>query len=469
MIDIVKNELYKIFHKKGIYIVLVITVLFSILTNFIYSKNFLIDFLEDDTFMNETILKDLEDEKQTQTDEYVSTKVSLETVKYAQNFKRDSWQYYVLKNGSIYDENIYDFLETIISHEVGLTKDEEAYEKALAEKENLLNRLENMTWQDYAQEEKNYYEKQTKKDNEIVAQLEALELRIKYDIPYADNSFNDDLRDYRDARVVELSYEGMDEKLLKDDQRNELKEAVKMVETTKYRLSNSIEEAPIGSNNTVFNNFYNEYFIMIIVMIVLISGSIVSDEFSKGTIKMLLVKPHSRTKILMGKFIATLLMVLFAIASCLMIQFVVGGFFFGFNSLAIPNVIYNYNTGLVKEMSVYAYFSYNTIAVLPQFILIATIGFALSTMTMSTSLSNTLTIIGIFGSDFINSLATSFDLNILKFFLTLNWDFTPYLFGGSSLYKGITLPFSIFVCLFYFVMILFLTIVVFQNRDVKNI
>ena len=44
LINLIKNELYKIFHKKGIYIVLLITLLFTLLTNIIYNSNFLEEF-----------------------------------------------------------------------------------------------------------------------------------------------------------------------------------------------------------------------------------------------------------------------------------------------------------------------------------------------------------------------------------------------------------------------------------------
>ena len=79
--------------------------------------------------------------------------------------------------------------------------------------------------------------------------------------------------------------------------------------------------------------------LFIIITIVLIAGAIVSDEFNKGTIKLLLVRPFNRAKILLAKFITVLITVLFVMILTVILQFIVGGIFFGFESLSIPAVV----------------------------------------------------------------------------------------------------------------------------------
>ena len=79
-------------------------------------------------------------------------------------------------------------------------------------------------------------------------------------------------------------------------------------------------------------------------MIIMVAGTIVSEEFNKGTIKLLLVKPYSRYKILLSKFLTILIMIVFSILVVIGMELLVGGILFGFDSLSIPVVEYNFNT-----------------------------------------------------------------------------------------------------------------------------
>ena len=312
----------------------------------------------------------------------------------------------------------------------------------------------------------------TEIENEIYlyqARLETLNLRQKYDIKYGFDEFNDYLEIFQSNRSTQLSYDKTDKDGLKQEDKTILAEATKEVELSKYKIENHIEEVPYGSNYYILSEFYTEYFTMTLVIIVLVSGCIVSEEFSKGTIKLLLVKPYTRTKILLSKYITVLIMILFAIISTFIMQMIIGGIFFGYDSLSIPYVVYNLTTNAIETTSILKYFLLSTVAILPQLLLIGTIAFALSTITTSTSLANTLTIIGVFGSDVINAIAQGFEIEWLKFYPTLNWDFSCYLFGGNSPYKGVTLPLSITVCTIFFIATLIVTFLVFKKKNIKNV
>ena len=90
----------------------------------------------------------------------------------------------------------------------------------------------------------------------------------------------------------------------------------------------------------------------------MISGSIVSDEFSKGTIKLLLVRPYNRLKILSAKFITCLCMLICFIIFISVCQLLVGGIVQGFNCLNVPAVVYNIlcktsNVFITYDISIY--------------------------------------------------------------------------------------------------------------------
>jgi len=479
LINLIKNELYKIFHKKGIYVVLIITALYTLLTNFIYNSDFIENAnLEDSLEIEIQFATTLEEENETDSEEYLNSKIYIATYKYAKSFGEDSWQSYILIENEDYYSRVYDIISRITKYELNQTNnidDYNSYESAKKEKEALTQELKNIDWKEFLNKElieANQNLVNAKSENEkylYQARIDTLNLRLKYDIKYGYDEFNEYLMTYQRNHSTELSYQNVDEKTLKQDQINNKKEAIKESELAKYKIENHIEQIPYGSNHYIFTDFYTEYFIMILILIVLISGSIVSDEFSKGTIKLLLVKPYSRIKILMSKYITVLLMVLFSIVVTFLLQMIIGGLFFGYDSLSIPYIVYNLSTNSIEAVPVLKYFLLLTISILPQLILLATLGFTLSTIFTSTSIANTLTIVGAFGSDIINALAQSFEIEPLKFFVTLNWDWSVYLFGGISPYKGVTFPFSVIICLIYLIIMLVVTTIVFKKKNIKNV
>lgn len=478
MINLIRNELYKIFHKKGIYVVLIITILFSLLTNYIYSTNFVSSDSSDDNYeIEDDYVKSMEASGETEDESYLLSKCYVEVYKYAKTFGDDSWQRVVLMTDTEYNDRISNIYSRIIRYELKQSTDKKGYENALKEKEELTEELNNITSEEFLNNKIVTTEAKLKsiseEDIDLIsiykAELETLEMRRNYNIAYAFDDMNDNLRNYEANRQIELSFKEKNEETLKQDEKSLLESAQEEVAISKVKIEKNIEEVEMGSNHQILLNYYNEYFIMILVIIVLVSGSIVSEEFNKGTIKLLLVKPFSRTKILFSKYITSLIMVLFAIIAPFIIQMIIGGIFFGYDSLKIPTLIYNYSDKIVETVNVFKYLSLNTLAILPEFILIATLAFALSTIFTSTSLANVITIIGVFGSDIINLIAESYEIDILKYFITLNWDLTPFLFGGSSPYKGITLPFSIMICIIYLLIMLIVTTIVFKKRNIKNI
>ena len=337
MINLIRNELYKIFHKKGIYISLLVVTAFVFLTNFIYN----LDLLNGDTvasfnsYVDTTYLEELEEAGDTKSDEYISAKATSLTSEYFNNFEKDSWQRYAFNvyNGSNYYNELSDINYRIVY-----------YEKAKKEKESFEEKLKKMSWQDYVKEEKEELEESLKNNQDtayLTSQIEGIDLRLKYNVDFSNNNRNQYINTYVANRSYILGQEGNDK--LDDDAKEELERSEAENKEIIYRFENNIKDYSSNSNNGIIENFYNEYFLMILIIIIIVSGSIVSEEFSKGTIKLLLVKPYSRTKILLSKYITSLLMIVFAIVFILLAQLIIGGIFFGYDTLTIPKIVYNFS------------------------------------------------------------------------------------------------------------------------------
>ena len=213
----------------------------------------------------------------------------------------------------------------------------------------------------------------------------------------------------------------------------------------------------------------NQYSLFIIVIVVMIAGTIVSEEFNKGTIKLLLIKPYSRKKILLAKFLTTLIIIVFTIVTILVMQLIVGGIMFGFDSLSIPIVEYNFNTNAIQEINVFAYLGLQILTQLPIIILLGTLAFALSTIFNNSALAITISLLGFMSASIINQIAITFNVQILKYFVTMNWDLSQYLFGALPMMPNMTMLSSIVICIIYFLIMMIVAFIVFKKKNIKNI
>lgn len=168
-------------------------------------------------------------------------------------------------------------------------------------------------------------------------------IRVEKDIKYGSDYMNEALESYRMHAKNVINYENQEQEL-KYEEKQELSKSFKKMETSKYVLQTG-QDIENGTNlGGILKSFYSEYGLFIIVMIIMVAGTIVSEEFNKGTIKLLLVKPYSRYKILLSKFLTILIMIVFSILVVIGMELLVGGILFGFGSLSIPVVEYNFNT-----------------------------------------------------------------------------------------------------------------------------
>lgn len=75
--------------------------------------------------------------------------------------------------------------------------------------------------------------------------------------------------------------------------------------------------------------------IIIIIACVFFASGMIAGESSQGTLKMLAIRPYSRNKILLGKFIACIEFLLLLLFISTLATFIVGGCMFGFGSAEV--------------------------------------------------------------------------------------------------------------------------------------
>lgn len=291
-------------------------------------------------------------------------------------------------------------------------------------------------------------------------------MRIDKNIPYGNNFLND-------AIDVRINTVGMDRNLNEPNMSYQDKVSKqKMIEESeiaKYILETKQDVEKQASLRGILLNVFDEYSIFIIIFIIMIAGGIVSSEFEKGTVKMLLVKPYKRGKILLAKYIVSLLMILFIFVITVVFQVIVGGVVFGFDSLSIPAVVYNFNTNSVVTYNMFEYVLIIAVNKLPIYVLLTTLAFALSSIFANTVIAVVLPILGNVASAVINQLASMYSIRQLAVFPTLNWDFTQFLFGRLPAYEFTSWGFAVCVCVVYWVIMVSVAWIAFRKREIKNV
>ena len=299
--------------------------------------------------------------------------------------------------------------------------------------------------------------------------IECLNIQLDKNISYSDELM-DDLNQYNTAKQTLLLFTNMDinDEKFSEEAREQYYTAREDAFKLEYSLNNGIPSSK-ASLSVILENFYSEFLLFIVIFVFMVAGPIVSQEFSKGTIKLLLIKPYSRIKILLSKYIVTLSSIFIAIIVMLLLELLFGGIFFGFSSLSNKVVVYSNISDSVSYMSIFKYFVLMSIARLPQFIILATLTFAMSTITNNTATSMITGFVAYVGTNILAVLLSGLDKVWVKFFVALNWDFTDYVFNCKPEISGINFEFSLFICIIHFIILIIPTFIVFKHKDIKNI
>ena len=487
MSNLIKNELTKIFKKKTIYITMLLIFLMIVFINcmnkysnsstysaYMYSESY-IESLKDE-------LSNLNPEKPSDVTLYINLKSEIDLSNLMEKYKDSDWKL------SIINDRISPYITEINTYTYGADKSEEQARKATEEMENIIAKLDENDWKYFANEdlqnanstieELNNQKAQTQ-DTEIIKGLnneienakvekEIAEYRLKKNIPYGVDYLNIALTRYQTSSETLISYD-LENKELDFEEQKEYNNALTTKEESRYIIETGTDINKSDSLKGSLQYFYSQYGVFIIVVIIMIAGTIVSEEFNKGTIKLLLVKPYTRNQILLSKFLTVLIISAFVIVSTILMQILVGGILFGFESLFEPVVVYNLSTNVIQEINIFAYLGIQTLTQLPIIILLATLAFAISTIFSNSALAITVSLLGYMGASIINQLAMAYNLTFMKYFVTMNWDLSQYLFGGLPYMEGMNLITSIIICVVYLLIMLIPTFIIFKKRNIKNI
>ncbi|WP_375199957.1 ABC transporter permease [Bacillus sp. RS11] len=269
------------------------------------------------------------------------------------------------------------------------------------------------------------------------------------------DAVNDNWRVQLEQKNVQLRQEAS-----KSDALNiEIKQAEKHIVLNQYYLDKDI---PPSTNAWTFAVSLVRNIIFAVSLIsIIIAGEIVAAEFVSGTIKLLLTRSASRTKIYISKYVAAILFGLMLSVAGILTSIFLGGFIFGFDGLA-DSYFYVKNQA-VEEVPMLQALLVGYVLNIPFLLIVITLAFMISAAFRSTTFS---IVISLFVSltGFIIAIAMD-GWSWTKYFVFSHTDLTPYIYGNPSV-DGVTLGFSLVFIGIHLAVMYLVSYPIFVKRDV---
>jgi ABC-2 type transport system permease protein len=205
---------------------------------------------------------------------------------------------------------------------------------------------------------------------------------------------------------------------------------------------------------------------LVTLFVVVVGSANVAAEFSDGTIKQLLIRPHQRWRILLSKYIAVIIYALLLVLTLIVSGYIIGLLLFGsgdFNMKMFEITLEGRKVAIVGTQ-----FLLKMLYFIPSLLIIMTIAFMLSTLFKSQALAVGIGIFVLFFSSTLGGiiLMLADKYTWAKFLIFPHLDLTVYALQDRIL-ENITLPVSLSILAVYYAIFMMLTFFFFQKRDIS--
>lgn len=229
-----------------------------------------------------------------------------------------------------------------------------------------------------------------------------------------------------------------------------------------YQLENNI--APM--NSTMWGPVTNltDFVLLITLFVVIIAGDSLAGEFSTGTIKLLLIRPASRLKIMLSKYYALIIFGVFLLVVLFITSFLVNGLMYGFSGWS--QSYYSVNAdGVIQHESTLLHLWKEYLLGAVSTVMYVTFAFMISAVFRSSAMAIGISIFSMYAGMLVTQLFQQYSWS--KYSIFANMDLSQYL-SGEPFRPEMTMGFSVGVLIAYFVLFCALSWAVFTKRDVAS-
>lgn len=457
MNKLIINELAKIFKRKSFYFIfiLILLIIFSI-TFFRSMKNdeeesVLLE--EKNGIESELSNYDVEYLDEEDLEEYLQCQTKLDIINLRLEFGENSWQSNVIVD--------YDIFSTL-RYNINLSSYKKSKDVNSEKQYNeLLILLRDDDWKAFARYEIDLLEKE-----ENQTEIDKLNYRLEKDISFETSYQDDALREYFSNKELMKNLEKQ-ENLTYDEKRQyqELKE------------STAIDQYVIDTKEDVKNKegirleiveFFDNYKILFLLLIIGISSIIIVDEFKTGNIKNILIMPQKRWKIYIAKIITCFILsaILYIIIG--IIHFLVSLLIYGIEDLNIPYALYIPSKSKIITFNIILLYLYNFFINLPLLIINILFLGLIGVVFNEYIETEIFTLIFLAFTTFLSSKLELLGRGFQCVSIFNNLDFIELLLGKLPQYEYMSLEHSLIVFVVYCFIFLGAGIAVFNKKDIEN-
>ncbi len=323
----------------------------------------------------------------------------------------------------------------------------------------------------------------------IRAEYETLEYRLENNIVPGDGSWQDNAISFSEYKQDQLGF-ATSNKYTEEDFNNDIYSVRTFGTYEKYLedkeaeiagLEREIEIAHMsldagkpdmqfvegGARSSVYNVFSST--ILVSIFAVLIGAFAIATEFQTGTVRLLMIRPRTRGKVMFSRFTAGLLLVYLLYFSLFAISIISNGFISGFGDYMFPN----YTAG--GEVNFFVALLSDFLISSVGLVFIYTLAFALSVFTRNVAASMIISTICVLGSYVLLNLLAGLPLmQFLSFTPIPYFSMQDYVLGSylldSLVGKGmlINAGTGIVTLLVSSLVLIIPTYIVFKKRDITN-
>ncbi len=269
-----------------------------------------------------------------------------------------------------------------------------------------------------------------KYDNKIMCDTNDWKHNTIEDIKGSINVKNEELLSedqFKQRFTDEINRQGYTYEKYQKDRDSRIAEAQEDLALDWYSLENDIPQVQfIKDARSSLNDTYLIYVTIAILLCIIIGGGIVSSEYSTGTVRLLMIRPVSRWKILLSKLISVFIIGYGAMILAFIINIISSGAAHGFGTLATP--VLAIKDGVIVQQSFILSLIPNLMFASISLIFIIAVVFFISTVMRNTALAVGLTMVGFLGSMPATQIGASLGLK------WLDKTFIPYV--NLSSYAG---------------------------------
>ncbi|MEV5027345.1 ABC transporter permease [Paenibacillus sp. LPE1-1-1.1] len=204
-------------------------------------------------------------------------------------------------------------------------------------------------------------------------------------------------------------------------------------------------------------------FLLVTIFTVVIAAGGVAEEFTSGTIKLLLIRPWSRSKILLSKYISVMIFALLLAVLLFGSTLLVNWICFGINASPDIKPTFVGEDGSSALVYMLKYYGLTLISL----VVTVTLAFMLSTIFRSSGLAIGMALFLLLGVNSFVGLIAMLEYKWIDYLLFIHLNLTQYL-DGNPMRQGMTMGYSIGVLGVYYVIFIALTWYIFNKRDVAS-